>query len=148
MPPKCRWRIVNIKSYYIMSNVIEHKGYLGSVEFSSEDGVFFGKILGLNDLVTFEGESVSELKTSFIEAVEDYLETCKEIGKAPEKTYKGTFNVRVPSEIHKQAVLQATTKNMTLNEFVKFALSWVLQHRKEVEPELKKIAKSKKEFAC
>ena len=81
-----------------MSDILQYKGYYASVNFSVEDDVFYGKIIGINDLVSFEGTSVSELKHSFQEAVEDYLETCSLIKKVPEKTYKGSFNVRIPSE--------------------------------------------------
>lgn len=123
-----------------MSSIIEHNGYLGSVEFSSADDVFYGKIIGINDLVTFEGESVSELKASFIEAVEDYLETCKQLNKEPEKTYKGTFNVRLSPDLHKKAATIATHQNITLNQFVKFALNWVITHEDKVAAELKRYA--------
>ena len=81
-----------------------------------------GKLIGISDLVSFEGNSVNELMDAFIEAVEDYLETCQEIGKEPDKTYKGTFNVRVPTEIHRQAALIAALKKVSLNDFVKSAL--------------------------
>ena len=120
-----------------MSNTLEHKGYTGSVEFSSEDDVFFGKIIGINDLVTFEGQSVPELKAAFIEAVEDYLATCKKINKEPEKTYKGTFNVRLTPELHKKIAALAIREKMTLNQFIKFALKWVIEHKEDVEPALK-----------
>lgn len=66
-----------------MNDILQYKNYYASVHFSSGDEVFFGKILGIDDLVNFEGASVKELKKSFREAVEDYLETCKEIGKTP-----------------------------------------------------------------
>lgn len=66
-----------------MYNILEYKSYYGDVHFSSPDEIFHGKIIGINDLVTFEGASVSELKKSFHEAVDDYLATCEEIGKVP-----------------------------------------------------------------
>jgi len=69
-----------------MKDCLQHKGYNGTVQFSTNDKVFFGKLEGINDLVTFEGNNVSALESSFIEAVEDYLETCKELGKEPKKT--------------------------------------------------------------
>jgi predicted HicB family RNase H-like nuclease len=119
-----------------MNNILEHKGYVGSVEFNADDKVFYGKILGIKDLVTFEGESVSELEHAFQEMIEDYLVTCKKLKKEPEKTYKGTFNVRISSEMHKKAALIASRKNISLNNFVKFALGWVIQHEKEIEPAL------------
>jgi predicted HicB family RNase H-like nuclease len=115
-----------------MNDIIRYKNYYASVHFSAVDDVFYGKIVGINDLVSFEGSSVQELKTAFEEAVEDYLDTCNQIGKSPEKTYKGTFNVRVPSELHKEASLFAAVHNITLNEFVKVAISFTLQRKNEI----------------
>jgi len=115
-----------------MSNVLTYKGYSGSVEFSAEDNVFFGKIIGINDLVNFEGASVAELKTSFEEAVEDYLDTCKELNKEPEKTFKGSFNVRVPSDLHREAFVIAQKNNITLNELVKRSLKYAVEHEREL----------------
>ena len=120
-----------------MNNILEHKGYVGSVEFNADDKVFFGKILGIKDLVTFEGESVSELEQSFHDMIEDYLQTCKKLKKEPEKTYKGSFNIRISSEMHKQVAIIASRKNISLNNFIKFALGWVITHEKEIEPALK-----------
>lgn len=71
-----------------MNNYLEYKGYRGLIEFSNVDLVFFGTIAGINDLVTFEGTSVEEIKTAFREAVDDYLTTCIELGKKPEKEFK------------------------------------------------------------
>lgn len=115
-----------------MNDILQYNGYYASVNFSSVDEVFYGKIIGINDLVSFEGSTVAELKQGFHEAVEDYLETCTEIGKSPDKTYKGSFNVRVPSSLHKQAALFASLNNITLNEFVKTALFFALKHREDV----------------
>lgn len=105
-----------------MNDILEYKGYYANIHFSAEDDVFYGKLIGINDLIMFEGASVKELKEAFKEAVDDYVETCKEVGKAPDKTYKGVFNVRIPSETHRQAALIASLKNVTLNEFVKYAI--------------------------
>jgi len=115
-----------------MNDILQYKNYYASVHFSADDEVFYGKILGINDLVSFEGSSVKELKKAFKDAVEDYLEMCTEIGKVPEKTYKGTFNVRVPVTLHKEASLFAAVHNITLNEFVKTALAFTLQRPEEV----------------
>lgn len=105
-----------------MNDILEYKSYYAEVHFNSDDEVFYGKIIGINDLVSFEGTTVKELKKEFQEAVEDYLATCKELGKEPEKTYKGTFNVRISSELHRQAARYATLKKMTLNDFVRHAI--------------------------
>ncbi|MET0464103.1 MAG: type II toxin-antitoxin system HicB family antitoxin [Chitinophagaceae bacterium] len=109
-----------------MTDVLQYKNYYAGVHFSAEDEVFHGKIIGINDLVNFEGNTVKELKKAFHEAVDDYLETCEELGKEPEKTYKGSFNVRIPSDLHRQAARYAALKNMTLNDFVRHAIDTVL----------------------
>ena len=113
-----------------MNDILEYKGYYANIHFSVDDEVFYGKLIGINDLVTFEGDAVKELKQAFIEAVDDYLETCKEVGKAPEKTYKGVFNVRITPEMHKQAAIIASLKNVTLNEFVKSAIDATISKEK------------------
>ena len=109
-----------------MNDILQYKGYYAAVHFSNEDDVFFGKLIGINDLVNFEANSVKALKTAFKEAVEDYLETCKDLGKEPEKTYKGSFNVRIPSDLHRQAALIASLKNVSLNDFVRHAIDFTI----------------------
>jgi predicted HicB family RNase H-like nuclease len=116
-----------------MNDILQYKNYYASVHFSADDEVFYGKVLGVNDLISFEGASVKELKTSFEDAVEDYLDMCTSINKDPDKTYKGTFNVRVPSALHKQAAVFAAIHNITLNEFVKKALSFTLSHKDDID---------------
>jgi predicted HicB family RNase H-like nuclease len=115
-----------------MNDVMQYKNYYASVHFSAADEAFYGKVLGITDLVSFEGSSVNELKVAFEEAIEDYILTCSEIGKQPEKTYKGTFNVRIPSALHKQASIFASVNNITLNEFVKKALFFALKSKQLV----------------
>lgn len=115
-----------------MKNTLKYKEYSGSVSFSAEDEVFYGKVQGLNDLLTFEGESVKELKKSFQETVDDYLSTCDSLGKSPEKSYKGSFNVRISTELHRQAANFAFEKRISLNELVKKAISYALLHKNEL----------------
>lgn len=105
-----------------MSDVITYKGYIGSVRFSEEDEVFHGRIEAINDLIMYEGTSVKELKKAFHEAVDDYLETCKEMGREPQKPFKGSFNIRIPSDLHKKAAEKATRMGVSLNQFVQKAL--------------------------
>ncbi len=122
-----------------MSNVLEFKEFIGSVSYSGEDELFHGKIEGIEDLVTFEGRSVEELKTAFHEAVEDYLEICKSVGKDPEKTYKGTFNVRVKPEIHRAAARTATRYGYSMNQLVEKALEdYLVKEPKADYPKSKK----------
>jgi len=101
-----------------MRNYLEHKEYKGAVQYSADDKCFFGQIIGINDLVTFEGQTVDELEASFIEAVTDYLETCKELGKEPQKEYKGTFNIRTTPNIHRRLVDIAQRNNQKLNNLI------------------------------
>ncbi|WP_281238793.1 type II toxin-antitoxin system HicB family antitoxin [Flavobacterium praedii] len=111
-----------------MKNYLEYKGYIGTVEFSADDKTFFGKIQGINDLVTFEGSSVDELEKSFQESVLDYLEICVTLNKSPEKVFKGSFNVRVSQELHQKTALLASKKGLNLNDVVKEALFYIVNH--------------------
>jgi len=104
-------------------NYLEYKGYLGTVEFSTEDLVFHGKIHGINDLVTFEATTVDNLISAYHEAVEDYLEICENNEKTPEKSYSGQFNIRIDSSLHRQLSLQAAKEGITLNQCVADALA-------------------------
>lgn len=118
-----------------MNDLLHYKNYFGSVHYSGDDDVFYGKVLGINDLVSFEGASVQELKTAFQEAVDDYLITCAALKKNPETTYEGTFNVQIPRELHRQAALEASVKGMSLNDFVQYALDLTLGRKFEDDPQ-------------
>ncbi|WP_299291368.1 type II toxin-antitoxin system HicB family antitoxin [uncultured Mucilaginibacter sp.] len=111
-----------------MINSLNYQDYTATITYNAEDEVFFGKVIGLNDLILFEGTSVAELKQAFAEAIEDYLETCKNLGKSPDKAYKGSFNVRVPASLHKRAALVASQHHVTLNDFVKTALAYAVEN--------------------
>ena len=115
-----------------MKDYLTYKTYLGTVNYSAEDEVFYGKVHGINDLITFEGISVGELKSAFKESVDDYLETCKVLDKQPDKTFKGSFNVRISTELHKRAAFIASEKSISLNDFVKKAISYAIDHKKIV----------------
>ena len=105
-----------------MSNTMEYKNYVGSVEFSEADGVFFGRVMGIRAMISYEGTTAKELVEDFHGAVDDYLELCASEGKEPERAYKGSFNVRVSPELHKQAVIYAASRQMSLNSLVESAL--------------------------
>ena len=105
-----------------MKNALNYKGYYGSVEFSDKDNVFFGRVIGINDHITYEGDSAKSLRVDFQEAVDEYLETCAQLGKEPEKAYKGTFNVRIAPTLHRQLVVFSATNGQTLNATVEEAI--------------------------
>lgn len=104
------------------NNTLEYKGYHTKIEFDSEEFVLRGKIEGINDLVDFECEDLKNIEKEFHEAVDDYLEFCKEVGKEPDKEYKGTFNVRISPELHKRLVNVAMRNGDTLNASVEKAI--------------------------
>ncbi|MDY0096419.1 MAG: type II toxin-antitoxin system HicB family antitoxin, partial [Candidatus Vecturithrix sp.] len=83
----------------------------------------WGKIEGIRDLITFEATDVKGLEQAFQETIEHYLRTCQQHNRAPQKTFKGRFNVRIDPELHKQAVDAATRERVSLNEFVKMAIA-------------------------
>ncbi len=105
-----------------MNNTIEYKNYVGSVEFSQEDNIFFGKVLGIKALLSYEGTNAKELVDDFHSVIDDYLELCKNKNIEPEKAYKGSFNVRIPAELHKMAVIGAMSRQISLNSLVENAL--------------------------
>lgn len=108
--------------------LLQHKGYYGSVEASVDDECLYGKIEFINALVNYEGETMPELKKAFTESVDDYLVTCKEKGYEPEKSCKGSFNVRIGSDLHRDALICAKNHGLNLNEFVKQAIETSVRH--------------------
>ena len=105
-----------------MNNTIQYKGYCGSVEFSEEYGIFFGKVLGIRSLISYEGQNAQELINDFHGAVDDYLELCKENEKEPETAFKGSFNIRISPELHKRIYIYATSHQMSMNRYIEETL--------------------------
>ena len=101
---------------------IYYKDYVGSLEYSEEDKVFHGKLIGIKDLVSYEGDSATSLIADFHESVDEYLDFCNRQGRKPDRPFKGSFNVRVKPELHRQAALAAETKGVSLNAFVEEAI--------------------------
>jgi len=101
---------------------LKYAGYVGSIEVSIEDGCLHGRIQFIDDLVTYEGDSVPEITESFQKAVDRYVAHCQRVGKPANKPYSGSFNVRIGPELHSGAAKFAHQKNIKLNEFVKRAI--------------------------
>ena len=104
------------------SDLLRYKGYSARPEYSAEDRIFYGKILGISDLVDFQSENAKDLEEEFHKAVDDYLEFCAEIGKQPQKEYSGLFNVRIPPEQHREVSVFAQAEGVTLNKAVEQAI--------------------------
>jgi predicted HicB family RNase H-like nuclease len=105
-----------------MKNTLSYKGFFGSVSYSDEDGVLYGKIEGINDLVTYESTEVSDLIKQFRISVDEYIESCKHFNKPLLKSFKGSFNVRVKPEVHQKATMLATMQGISLNQLVQKAI--------------------------
>jgi predicted HicB family RNase H-like nuclease len=110
-----------------MNDVLIYKGYIGSVHFSAGDNVFFGKVEGINDLLTFEGSSVEELKNAFHYMIDEHIKDCARENIEAEKSYKGSFNVRITPELHRKAAFIAKMYGTTLNAFIREAIENLLK---------------------
>lgn len=111
---------------------LEHKGFTGSIEYSPEDKLMYGKVLGIQGLLSFEGETGKQLEDDFKSVVDEYLKICKEEGKIPEKPFKGSFNVRIPAALHQKAALRAMEEKTSLNNLVAEAIRLHLSREEEL----------------
>lgn len=117
-------------------NELTYKNYTGTIEASIEDGCLHGQILFIDDIITYEGNTVDDIKNSFQETVERYLAYCKETGKPANKPYSGTFNVRIGQELHRKAVKIAYSRGIKLNDFVTQAIQSAIEQNGVVRVEL------------
>lgn len=101
---------------------LKYKGYIGSVEFSLEDNILFGKALGIPSLFSYEGDTLDALNEDFKNAVDDYLEYCKDEDIKPEKTNLGTLNVKLGPDLYFRATRAAQQEGLSLNGYVKKAV--------------------------
>ena len=115
------------------NNSITYKGFYGSINFDQEEKIFFGQIEFIKDLVNYEARDAENLVNSFQEAVDDYLDTCKALSKEPNKTFKGSFNVRISTDLHKKASYIASEKSISLNDFVKKAITYAISHKNDMD---------------
>ncbi|MDL2226621.1 type II toxin-antitoxin system HicB family antitoxin [Deltaproteobacteria bacterium OttesenSCG-928-M10] len=99
-----------------------HCGYAAKIEYSDEDACFVGRVAGIQDIITFHGDSVDEIRRAFEEAVDFYIDTCEKRGKAPQKPFSGRLMLRLPQELHARLAIQAQTEGKSLNSLVTEAL--------------------------
>jgi len=130
-------------------NTIEHKGIKGTVEFDQESKMFFGKLIGINGVVLYEGTEASEFNTNFLSAVEEYIALCKQNGIPLKKEFKGVFNVRTTPEIHENLNFISLNTGVKINTIVNQALTAFLQNAGstgtiiEANPEIPTATKKK-----
>jgi predicted HicB family RNase H-like nuclease len=99
---------------------LEYKGYFGSIEYSEEDNCLYGKVLGMpRDLISYEGNTASELMEDFKGAIDTYLEHCQRKGIKPHKSYNGVLNIRIPAAIHGKIAMMAEDTGTSINAFIR-----------------------------
>jgi predicted HicB family RNase H-like nuclease len=105
-----------------MKDALKYKGFIGSVHFAAEDRVFYGKVEGVNDLITFEGSTVDDLEKGFKYMVDEHIKDCKKNNTPVEKSYKGNLNIRLSPELHKKAAHNASIRGISLNQYINDAI--------------------------
>jgi predicted HicB family RNase H-like nuclease len=95
-----------------------HDGYLATLEIDEDAGVIHGRVVNARAVLTFEGETLAELRTAFADTIEDYREWCKERGAEPEKPYSGTLSLRIAPELHRRVAEQAAKVGESINQFI------------------------------
>lgn len=103
--------------------MMKYKGYIGYVTYDDEVKIFHGEVIGLKDIITFQGTTVRELEKAFKDSVDDYLAWCKERGDAPEKTFSGNLRIRIAPDLHAKLAQEAALQNQSLNSFILEKLS-------------------------
>ncbi|ELR98627.1 type II toxin-antitoxin system HicB family antitoxin [Gloeocapsa sp. PCC 73106] len=111
---------------------MKYQGFEAIIEYDEQDRLFFGRVINTLDVIAFDGSSVEELESSFQSAVDEYLEDCQKKGKTPNKPFSGRFNLRIPPDLHRQAVLKAEKEGISLNAFVEKALHNILFSEQEL----------------
>jgi predicted HicB family RNase H-like nuclease len=104
---------------------MKYKGYSAVVEFDEDSGVLFGRVIGLRDVITFQGTSVAEVTEAFHDSVDDYLEFCAERGESPEKPYSGHFVVRIDPQLHRTIANTAEARSVSLNALIEAELTQI-----------------------
>jgi predicted HicB family RNase H-like nuclease len=97
---------------------MKYKGYVAQVTFDSDAKIFHGEVMGLRDVITFQGTTVKELEKSFKDSVDDYIKWCKERGESPEKAFSGNLRIRISPELHAQLAQEAHVHGQSLNSLI------------------------------
>ena len=110
-----------------MKNTISFKGFRARIEFDSDDNIFYGRVLGVKDIIGFHGETVTELITDFHNAVNHYLDVCQQRGEKPQKTYSGKLTLRISPDIHADIAVAAAHTGKSINKWVEETLEHAVQ---------------------
>jgi predicted HicB family RNase H-like nuclease len=99
-------------------NTMSYEGYSALVEYDEDAELFHGEVMNLRDVITFQGQSVPELKQAFADSIADYRAFCSARGEEPEKPYSGQFIVRVEPVLHRAVATAAKRSGVSLNKWV------------------------------
>ena len=113
---------------------MKYKGYHGHINYDEEAKIFHGEVIGLRDVITFQGISVEELEQAFRDSVDEYLNFCIELGRAPEKPFSGKLMVRLPPEIHERAAYEAKCSGLSLNAWIKQTIQQTINAKSIATP--------------
>lgn len=113
-----------------MANLIQYRGYHAKIDFSSDDNMLIGSVINIRDSLHFHGNSIAEVTQSFHDSVDNYLEMCEALGRTPDKEYKGSFNIRIPQELHRKAALMAEEEGISLNQLIQNAIEEMVNPEK------------------
>lgn len=102
---------------------MNYKGYSAHIEYSDEDSLFLGDVSGISDVVGFHGESVQEIRSAFIEAVDNYLDSCERLGRPPQKPYSGKLSLRIEPELHSAVAVKAQLSGKSINQWIADTIS-------------------------
>lgn len=116
-----------------MNNLMEYKGYHATVDYSVDDHALIGHVIGINDVLSFDADNVDELETIFHETIDDYLEMCAELGKDPDKEYKGSLNIRIGADLHRKADILAKSQGVSLNDLIKTAVKHEIEGKHNIQ---------------
>lgn len=110
-------------------NAMHYNGFSARIDYDDEDQIFFGRLVGITDVISFHADTVAELRAAFEETVDDYLETCRKLGKEPNKPYSGKLMFRVKPELHASAARAASLEGKSLNQWAEDVLTEAVQRK-------------------
>ncbi len=117
-----------------MKNTMTYKRYDGTVELNEKEGIFFGRVLGIQDKIAYEAYDAKTLVENFHGAVDEYLQRCEEEQRPPEPAFRGSFNIRISSKLHRALAIHAIKNGMNLNQLVNYILEeYMSTHDQECE---------------
>lgn len=102
--------------------IFSYKGYTGEAFIDGDSDVLAGEILNIRDVVTFEGDTVPEVKQAFRDSVDDYLDFCHELNREANKPFSGKLAYRTTPERHRQIFLAAKSQGKSVNAWIDEAL--------------------------